>query len=214
MELLINIQSQLSEQPALLLVPLIGAIIGWLTNLLAVKMLFHPRKPIPLLFFSVQGVFPKRQAALAKKLGEIVSTELISVSEVTSHLKDKAGSDEILNLLGDKIEHVITNKLPEVIPMISMVLNDELVGTVRTAFLENTRDMIPDLIDHLSGTLEADLSVHRIVEEKVANFSSEKLEQILFSIMRREFHFIEFIGAVLGFLIGMVQVVIVVGTAI
>ena len=54
---------------AVYLLPLIAALIGWLTNLIAVKMLFHPRKSINLGFFSVQGVFPKRQKALAKKLG-------------------------------------------------------------------------------------------------------------------------------------------------
>lgn len=44
--------------------------------------------------------------------------------------------------------------------------------------------------------------------EKVKNFSSDKLEEILYSIMKKEFVFIEIIGAVLGFLIGVIQILI------
>ena len=51
--------------PILLLLPIIAALIGWSTNYLAVKMLFHPRLPLRIMGFSIQGVFPKRQKQLA-----------------------------------------------------------------------------------------------------------------------------------------------------
>jgi len=47
--------------------PIIGFIIGYLTNYLAIKMLFRPRKKI----LGIQGVLPKRKAKLAKSIGEI-----------------------------------------------------------------------------------------------------------------------------------------------
>jgi len=92
-----------------------------------------------------------------------------------------------------------------VIPMISFVLNDDLVQTVRQTFVGELKIFLKEVTDKLAGSIEADLDVHKIVEEKVLNFSSDKLEEILFAIMRREFRFIEVIGAVLGFLIGLVQ---------
>ena len=193
-------------EPDLLLLPFIGAVIGWITNYLAVKMLFHPRKPLRLIFFTVQGVFPKRQQALAHKLGQVVSTELISAQDLTESLAEKATSEPMLQVVADRIEQVITQKLPAVIPMIAMVLSPEIVQTVKNAFMEDLKEMISDLIDKLSSEIHQELDVHAIVEEKVANFSSAKLEEILFAIMRREFRFIELVGAFLGFLIGVVQV--------
>ena len=59
--------------PILLLLPIIAALIGWFTNYLAVKMLFHPRLPLKIFGFSIQGVFPKRQKQLADKLGTLVA---------------------------------------------------------------------------------------------------------------------------------------------
>jgi uncharacterized membrane protein YheB (UPF0754 family) len=54
--------------------------------------------------------------------------------------------------------------------------------------------------------LEENIDVEKLVREKVEAFSSDKLEQILFAIMKKEFRFIEIIGAVLGFIIGCFQV--------
>jgi len=79
---------------------------------------------------------------------------------------------------------------------------------VKGFLLEQIGSLNEELIDRLSGQLEEELDIHRIVEEKVAAFSSDKLEEILFSIMRREFKFVEMVGAVLGFLIGVAQVLL------
>ena len=54
--------------------------------------------------------------------------------------------------------------------------------------------------------LEKDLDLEKIVTEKVASFSSEKLENILDQITKKEFQFLEVIGGVFGLLIGVMQV--------
>jgi len=51
----------------IILIPFIGAIIGLITNWIAVKMLFHPRKKI----FGIQGVIPKRKKDIAKRIGDV-----------------------------------------------------------------------------------------------------------------------------------------------
>ena len=51
----------------IILIPIIGAIIGLITNWIAVKMLFHPRKKI----FGIQGVISKRKKDIAKKIGDV-----------------------------------------------------------------------------------------------------------------------------------------------
>ena len=58
------------------------------------------------------------------------------------------------------------------------------------------------------GKLQQDLDLEKIVTEKVANFSSEKLEDILNQITKKEFVFLEFIGGAFGFIIGLIQVLI------
>ena len=188
--------------------PLIGALIGWLTNYIAIKMLFHPRKEVRLFFIPVQGVFPKRQKALARKLGQIVSEELVSAQDVTAHLKEKATSEAVLSHIALKLEEGISKRLPGAFPILAMLKSSDMADKIKNMLLDQMGGLNEELIDKLSSELEEELDVQRIVEEKVSAFSSDKLEKILFSIMRREFKFIEMVGAVLGFLIGVVQILL------
>lgn len=188
--------------------PLIGALIGWLTNYIAIKMLFHPRDAVRIFFIPIQGAFPKRQKDFARKLGQIVSEELVSVEDLTAHLKEKATSEAILNHITLRLEEAIAMRLPRAFPMLAMFMTGDMAEKVKIFLREQIGSLNEELIDKLSSELEEELDVHRIVEEKVAAFSSDKLEEILFSIMRREFKFVELVGAVLGFLIGVAQVLL------
>ncbi|HOU47595.1 MAG TPA: DUF445 family protein, partial [Chitinophagales bacterium] len=69
-------------------VPLIGAFIGWITNWIAIKMLFHPRKPVKFLFLTFHGIFPKNKPRIANKLGIVVQRDLINFSDIKSRLQD------------------------------------------------------------------------------------------------------------------------------
>lgn len=188
--------------------PLIGALIGWLTNYIAIKMLFHPRREVKVLFIPIQGVFPKRQKDFARKLGQIVSQELVSVADLTAHLKEKATSDALLNHIARRLEEGIATRLPHAFPMLAMLMSRDMTEKVKSFLLDQIGSLNEELIDKLSSELEEELDVHRMVEEKVAAFSSDKLEEILFSIMRREFKFVEIVGAILGFIIGVAQVLL------
>lgn len=188
--------------------PLIGALIGWFTNYIAIKMLFHPKDEARIFFISLQGVFPKRQKDFARKLGQIVSEELLSVHDITKHLKEKATSEAILQHIAKRLEEGITSRLPRVFPMLAMLMTGDMTEKIKKNLMEQIAGLNEELIEKLSGELENELDMHRIVEEKVSSFSSDKLEEIVFAIMRKEFKFVELVGAVLGFLIGVAQVLL------
>lgn len=67
----------------LIIAILIGAFIGWITNLIAIKGLFHPRNP----FMGYQGLLPKRKADLADNLGDMVEGNLINIPELIEQIK-------------------------------------------------------------------------------------------------------------------------------
>ena len=189
--------------------PLIAALTGWITNFLAIKMLFHPRKKIKILFFSIQGIFPKRQAKLAERLGKIVSTELFSFKDIKNRFTSTETAEEINKVLDDKLEDFLEVKLKGVMPMLSMFMNAELKSKIKQTLHEEFQNILPEILNKYSDKLERDIDVEAIVSKKVEAFSSDKLEQILFSIMKKEFKFIEILGGVLGFIIGLIQLALI-----
>ena len=71
----------------LIFTPFITAGIGWLTNWVAIQMLFHPRKPIRVLFWHWQGVIPRRQKQLAAESAEIIEREILQQHMVLHEIK-------------------------------------------------------------------------------------------------------------------------------
>ena len=187
--------------------PFIGAITGWVTNWIAVKMLFHPKEPKNFFFFKVQGVFPKRQKVMAEKLGHIVASELFSIDDVVSKMKS-SDNQEVIAFVENKIDDFINVKLVASMPMLAMFLNDDLKSKIKSTLLTEITDVIPGVIDSYADKLKSEIDVKSVVYDKVVNFSSDKLEEILYSIMKKEFKFIELLGGILGFLIGLIQLII------
>lgn len=182
--------------------------IGWGTNWLAVKMLFHPQKPINVLGLKIQGVFPKRHAALAENLAHLVETQLFSHKDVQAYLHNPEFHDRLKVFMEGYIDSLIKDVLPSKIPMLAMFLNDNLAPKIKELLLEQFEALIPKLMDSLADELEHNMSVKETVRAKIEAFSMDQLETVLFTLMRKEFKFIEVSGGVLGFTVGVVQAVL------
>lgn len=196
----------------LVLLPVISAFIGWFTNWIAIKMLFHPREPKKILGITFQGIFPKRQRQFAMQLGKLVSSELLSFAEIERKISDPNNVEKILPVLETHIDVFLKEKLAVEIPMIGMLIGEKTIGQVKSVFIKELQGLFPVLMQQYMGTLQNELDLEKIVTDKVSKFSSDKLEDILNQIMSTEFRFVEIIGAVLGFIIGLVQVLITMAT--
>ena len=192
----------------LLLIPLISAFIGWFTNWIAIKMLFHPREPKKILGITFHGIFPKRQRQFAEKLGKLVSEELLSFGDIEEKITNPANIQKLMPLIEGHIDIFLREKLPKQMPIISMFIGDKTINELKTVFTGELETLFPVIMKNYMNSLQEDLDLEKIVVQKVAGFSSDKMELVLNSIMSKEFRFVEIIGGVLGFVIGLVQVLI------
>lgn len=187
---------------------LLASFNGWVTTWIAIKMLFHPRKPIKILGLTIQGVFPKNQRLIAEKLGQVVGKELLSFDEIEQKITDPENLQKLKPAIEAHIDNFLNNKLKEVFPMLAMFIGEKTTNQLKDAFLLELEALFPILMKTYMNKLQGDLDLEKIVTEKVAAFSSEKLEHILNQITKREFKFLELIGAFFGLLIGVVQIII------
>lgn len=190
------------------LIPFISAFIGWFTNWIAIKMLFHPKQPKKILGITFQGIFPKRQKQFAEHLGKLVSQELLSFKDIEEKIVHPNNIDKLMPLVDAHIENFLRNKLSTTMPMLSMFISDKTINTLKDVFMVELKELFPELMKNYMGSLQQELDLEKIVVNKVSNFSSDKLEEVLNNIMSKEFKFVEIIGAVLGFVIGLLQVLI------
>ena len=187
-------------------IPFISAFIHWLTIWMALKLLFHPRHPKKILGFTLHGVFPKRQKQIAESLGRIVGQELLSFGDIEQAITHPDNVRRILPLAEEHIDNFLRVKLKEQMPMISMFVGDKTIGQLKTVFMAELEELFPVIMKNYVANLRHDLDLERIVVEKIAGFSADRLENMLNEFLTKEFRFVEVIGAALGFLIGLLQI--------
>lgn len=193
-------------QLILLITPVLGAFIGWLTNYVAIRMLFHPREPVRIGFWTWQGLFPKRQQELAAKLGEIVENELVNHSDIQRVLNDPQFQSRLKRTVRTQVDEFVDRKITRRLPsVLASTLQGPVLERLKTLIVREVEQFIPEMVDRAGKELENRVRFSHIVQEKVSGFPISKLEEVLFSIMKREFRFIEILGGLLGFIIGLSQ---------
>ena len=185
---------------------LIGALIGWVTNILAIKLLFKPIEPINILGFKLQGLIPKRREEIAKSIGEIVETELLYMNDILDNVLTEQNIEEVKYILKSRTKEVINEKVPS---LIIAPFKDKICLYVDNIVDQESDGMIQKLVDKMNNENESGIRLARIVEDKVNTFELDKIEKIIISVAKSELKHIEVLGGVLGFMIGIVQGVMV-----
>ncbi len=190
-------------------IPLVGAFIGWITNRLAVKLIFKPYKPfkVPLLPICIQGLIPKRRYELAKSIGKVVEDELLSIGDLLAYMSKPEIKDKILVMLNGSLKNTIVERLPDILPT-------AVKNTLAVALVAMLSKQLPDQIDavlmDVSEELTSEISISDLVEDKINSFDLTEVENIVLEVASRELGHIEIMGAILGFIIGLAQLGIVI----
>lgn len=171
-------------------------------------MLFHPKLPIRVLGFTVQGIFPKRQKQFAEKLGSLISNEFLSFQDIEQKIANPSNLKKVLPEVEKHVDQFLHHKLSELFPMISMFIGEKTISSLKFALMAELESIFPVIMSKYVGELKQDLDLEQIVIEKVSAFSSDQLEDMLYKIMSKEFRMVEILGGVLGFIIGIIQVII------
>jgi uncharacterized membrane protein YheB (UPF0754 family) len=189
-------------------IPPISAIIGWITNYIAVKMIFRPRKPIFFFGIKILGLIPKRKSDLARKIGETVEKELISHQDIHRAVNTPEFHEEIITSISNVIDNFIEQKLGAN-PLVAMMLSGEMAVQIKESLKNELRDFLPGFMENMFGKIENRLNFKEIVQNKIESFDLMKLEKIIYNIAAKELRAIEIFGGVLGFVVGLFQVAII-----
>ncbi len=192
----------------LILIPLISAFIGWFTNWIAIKMLFHPREPKKILGITFHGIFPKRQKIFAEKLGKMISVEFLSFDDIQQKIANPQNLQKLMPMIEGHVDKFLRDKLSDEMPFLSLFIGNKTIQSLKRIFMQELEVLFPQLMTSYAVHLQEELDLEKIVTEKVSAFSSDKLENILYQIMSKEFRFVEILGGIIGFIIGIVQVLI------
>ena len=192
----------------LLIMIFISATIGWITNWVAIKMLFRPHKEINFGLFKIQGLIPKRKAEIGSGIANIIQNELISVKDVISNIDREEFSKRLNSSIDRVLEKNLKGKVKEKFPVLQMFFSDRMAKDVSNTIKDIIMENQEKIFEIFSNYAEENIDFEIIISDKISNFSLDKLEEIITHLEKKELKHIEVIGAILGGLIGVAQYLI------
>ncbi|MGL5051404.1 MAG: DUF445 domain-containing protein, partial [Fusobacteriaceae bacterium] len=129
----------------IILVIAIGSLIGWVTNYIAIKMLFRPYVEINLIFFKIQGVIPKRRHEIGVRIAKTVKENIISMKDIVSSLDKNELGEDLEKTINSLIKGKVKKEIVEIFPMAAMFLSESVVEKIENSIkriIMNNKDQI------------------------------------------------------------------------
>jgi uncharacterized membrane protein YheB (UPF0754 family) len=104
------------------------------------------------------------------------------------------------------VDKFLNEKLPAEMPVISMFIGDKTISKFKGVFMAELNTLFPDLMKQYVSNLKNEVNFGKIVSEKIAAFPTDKLENLLIQLFNKELRLFKMAGALLGFLIGILQI--------
>ncbi len=199
-------------------IPFVSGFVGWITNVVAVKMLFYPVKFIgwnyyrpewlqPGGFFGIQGVIPGRAEKMAGKAVDIMTTKLFDIKEIFSRIDPKRVTQEMEASVEKTMRKIVNQVGSEQVPSVWNLVSD----TVKDEMISKAMEEVPDFMINFFNEIKEDIEKyfdikHMVVSHFVEN--RELLNYVFEECGADELIFIQRSGFFFGFLFGLVQTVV------
>ncbi|MGH3433441.1 MAG: DUF445 domain-containing protein [Thermocrispum sp.] len=192
-----------------LVMPLFGFFIGWITDWLALKMIFLPREPRK--FFGLltwQGVFQKRRNQVAADYGDMIASEIITIPNIVEAVLTGPKSDRLFHLIQREVQRTIDAQAGLIKPFVVAAVGSTRFQHMKVSVAQKTVQRVPQTVVHAEDYATGALDVRNTIVERMRQLSRLEFEQLLRPAFRQDEWKLIAVGAVIGGLVGELQVLL------
>ena len=190
-----------------LAIPITSALVGWLTNVVAIKMTFYPIHFIGIKPIGWQGIIPSKAAKMSSISVDLWTSKLINVKELFAKINPKKVAkemhpefDRISKEIMDEIMH---EQAPEIWSRVPESVKKLAYSRISKDLPEIVTEMMTDIKENIDEMFDIkDMVIKRLTKDKGL------LNEMFLQVGDEEFKFIERSGFTFGFLFGIVQMLV------
>ncbi|MAL99548.1 DUF445 domain-containing protein [Hydrocarboniclastica marina] len=193
------------------ILPLFGLMVGWGTNWLALNIIFRPLKPIKVGPFIIQGLFLKRQPEVAAAFCHIVTHEVLTVGNIVRAMLDGENGDWARSLIRKHIKPLVdeTTLFPK--PFTQVALGARGFADIKTQLGELAIDLAREIFDDPAFEQGRARAIEKVMRERMEKLPSPEFQDLLRPCFQEDENKLILIGAAMGYLAGLAQLVLVFG---
>jgi uncharacterized membrane protein YheB (UPF0754 family) len=197
----------LTQEP--LIMPIFGLFTGWFTDWLALKMIFDPKTEKKYLgIFKWQGLFFKRQKEVASAYGALIAKEVLTPSNmIESILKGKL-SDNLFSMIQQNVQKMVDEQAGVLKPVVVFAVGSAKYKNMKEAITDRMVEQLPSALKHMEKYAEDAMDIQNTLVTKMQELTPEEFEGVLRPAFKQDEWILITVGAVLGFLVGELQVLL------
>ena len=191
--------------PQAWVLPAFGLFVGYSTDWLALKMLFHPREPKKILGIRFHGLFLKRQHEVAGDYGELIAAEVLTPANLYEELLTGPASDRLFDMVLKQVNDVVRRQTSIATPIVVLAVGSRRYLDMKRRVAQRFMEELPAALKAAEEyTVEA-MDVRNTLRTRLQALTSTQFEGILRPVFRADESTLIAVGAILGFLVGLSQ---------
>jgi uncharacterized membrane protein YheB (UPF0754 family) len=188
--------------------PIGGVIIGYVTNWVALWMIFEPVEPRKLGPFKLHGLFIRRQPEVSEVYGELIAEDIITARNLGEELLHGPRSDRTRQMIEDAMRPAVDRAAGPARLAVRVALGPSQYETIRESVAsEAVEYTLSPLTDPEFNRRQA-AAVRTMFAERIRELPHEDFSELLRSGMREDEWLLLLHGAVLGFVAGVIHLLI------
>lgn len=182
--------------------PVCGAVIGGLTNWLALRLVFFPRAPRRLVGVPVQGAFQRRRERVAVRYGEVVGGQVITVPALVDAVLQGPRASRLAAVVARIVDEVVDEQLRVAGPARALAVAPVRLPEMKEAATAAAISRLPGVVRHAEAYLTTAMDLPRTITARVRKLNRVEYEALLRPAFRSYTWPVLITGALLGALAG------------
>jgi uncharacterized membrane protein YheB (UPF0754 family) len=188
--------------------PIGGVIIGYITNWVALWMIFEPVEPRRIGPFKVQGLFMRRQPEVADVYAGIIADEVVTLSHMGDELMHGRKSDRTRRLIENRLRPSVDRALGTARPLVRVAVGARQYDAIREGVATEAAEYaITPMKDEEFGRQQSS-RVRVLIGARMREMMPRDFADMLRSVMKEDEWLLLLHGAVLGFGAGLLHLAI------
>jgi uncharacterized membrane protein YheB (UPF0754 family) len=192
------------------IMPVFGGLVGWLTDWLALKMIFFPRRPRRFLgLVTWQGLFQKRRLEVARDYGELIATEILTIPKMLEAMLTGPRSDRLYAMIQREIVRGIDEQTSLAKPFVVAAVGSRRYQEMKQTAARRAVELLPETTRHVEAYATEALDVRNTIVRQMQLMTPLQYEGLLRPAFKQDEWKLIAVGAAIGFLVGELQVLLV-----
>lgn len=188
------------------IMPVFGFLTGFLSDWLALTLLFVPRHPRRFLGRRVQGVLHTKREEITRDYARLMATDLLSPERLMLAVLSGPGAPLFSRLIEQEVHRAVDEQLGVTRPVVRVLLGTRRYDHLKSVAATGVLSRLSQTMQELTPYAESALDLEHVIADKMSRLSNEQFEAIMRPIFKDDEWLMISVGAVLGALVGELQV--------